>query len=104
MTAFELSLRPAGCICAGSASGPGLICQACRRRWAQQARTETVQAQVEQACPQWRTWHGSDRRCHALRREGAALQVEGEDWLGLLAGIRAAEARLEEGRPAAWRP
>ena len=66
--------------------------------------SEPAQADIGRAFPLWRTWQDRDGRCHALRREGAALQAEGEDWLALLAEIRAAEARLEDSRPAAWRP
>lgn len=66
--------------------------------------SEPTQAQIEQAYPLWKTWRGTDRLCHALRREGAALQVRGEDWLDLTHEIIRAEAHLEDMRPAAWRP
>ena len=62
------------------------------------------QADIGQAFPLWKTWKGADRLCHALRSEGAALQVSGEDWPGLLGEIRRAEAHLEDTRPVAWRP
>lgn len=65
---------------------------------------EPAQADVEHAHPLWKTWRGTDRLCHALRREGAALQVWGEDWLDLSHQIVKAEAHLEEARPLAWRP
>lgn len=63
---------------------------------------EPTQADVERAHPQWKTWRGTDRLCHALRREGAALTVHGEDWLDLSHEIVRAESLLEETRPAAW--
>lgn len=66
--------------------------------------SEPSQADIGAAFPLWRTWRSGDGRCHGLRGEGAALEAEGEDWLGLLAEIRRAEAMLEETRPAAWRP
>ena len=64
---------------------------------------DETQAGVERAWPLWKMWRGTDRLCHALRREGAALQVWGEDWLDLSHQIKNAEAHLEERRPAAWR-
>ena len=65
---------------------------------------EPTQADVEREHPQWKAWRGVDRLCHALRREGAALQVWGEDWLDLSHQIVRAEAHLDDARPLAWRP
>ena len=65
---------------------------------------ELTQAGVEREYPLWKTWRGTDRLCHALRREGAALQVWGEDWTDLSHQIVRAEAHLEDARPLAWRP
>ena len=64
---------------------------------------EPDQASVERDWPRWKTWRGTDRLCHALRREGAPLTVRGEDWLDLSQEIRRAEAMLEDSRPA-WCP
>jgi len=64
--------------------------------------SEPTPADIEQAYPQWRLWIGTDRMCHALRTQGAALVAKGEDWLDLLDQIKRAEAMLED-VPEAWR-
>jgi hypothetical protein len=66
------------------------------------APAEPTAANIEFEHPQWRTWVGVDRLCHALRTQGAALTARSEDWEGLLDEIRRAEAMLEDMRPRGW--
>lgn len=66
------------------------------------ANAEPTLADIEKEFPMWRTWRGTDRLCHALRAQGAALTARGEDWLDLRHEIQRAESMLAETRPTGW--
>jgi len=59
-------------------------------------------ADIERDHPHWRTWVGTDRLCHGLRTQGAALTARSDDWQGLLDEIRRSEAMLKDRRPRGW--